>query len=124
MKRQRVRRLRSKILSTQVNLRNIIKNTELSLKQTVPVSDFKQVTESFLSLAECYESLLEFYEMDANQLSVRELKLLEDTLAHDLIGMKDVLRDSGYSPKEQKVHREYVADLKAICKKLKRMETA
>ncbi len=93
-------------------------------ERTIQLSKFKKVVQSFLSLAESYESLLEIYEMDADKLSKRELKILQETITYDITMWDDVLRDPGYSRKEQAAHHEHVADLKALRKKLKRLEAA
>jgi hypothetical protein len=51
-----------------------------------------------------------------------EIELLLDTLPFDISSMGDVLRDPGYSAKEQKQHRMYVRDLRNFCRRLRRME--
>jgi hypothetical protein len=78
LKKDRIRSIRKKILGLEVNLRNLLKNIRLSRQRgerTISLTDFRKVIVSFLSLAECYESLLEIYEMDADTNALRtELK--------------------------------------------------
>lgn len=78
MRKDRVRTIRRKILGIEVNLRNLLKNIRLSKQRGIRVislSEFKKVITSFLTLAECYESLLEIYTMDADTNTLRkELK--------------------------------------------------
>jgi hypothetical protein len=136
MRQKRIQRIRLKILSLERGLQGLIKNAELSADEsahgqsldgkhpTVPLSQFKSICKSFLELAEWYESLLEIYEMDSRLLSKREIKLLDKTITYVLGLRNDAFRafHAAYSRKEEAGHREYIADLKGLRKKLKRLE--
>ena len=124
MKKERLRRIQSKVLSTEINLRKTLKKLPSGPEGTVSLLVFKFTLNSFLALAECFESLLEVYEMDADKFSERERKLLSELVEHQIDWAHEVLKDPGYSAASQAKHREYLTDLKALQKKLKRLEAS